>query len=99
MKIKLNELRNLIREVINEEKNIINPKYTHFALLKSNNKIINGWEYSGVDSEELKTDKDHYFYSDIKDLDYNPKDVKILTKKSLENKNINPFDLSNWYKK
>ena len=83
---------------IHEEKSLINPKYTHFAILKSNNKIINGWEYGDIDVEDLKSDKEHYFYYDIKDLDLKPKDVKILTRKALERRNINPFDTNNWHK-
>lgn len=83
---------------VEKEKSLINPKYTHFAILKSNNKIINGWEYGDIDVEDLKSDKEHYFYFDIKDLDFKPKDVKILTKKALERININPFDANNWHK-
>lgn len=75
----------------------INPKYTHFAVLKSTGKIINGWDYNGIDSEELKSDKQHYFISDIIDLDFKANEVVIYTKKYLLGKNINPFDTNNWY--
>ena len=78
------------------KKNIINKKYTHFALIKSSNKIINGWEYSGYDSDELNSDKNHYFFDDIKDMDYEKKDIKIVTKKELISRDIDPFDIANW---
>lgn len=94
----VNEFKILVKKLIKEEKSLINPKYTHFAILKSDNKIINGWEYGDIDVEDLKSDKEHYFYYDIKDLDFKPKDVKILTRKALERTNINPFDTNNWYK-
>jgi len=76
----------------------INPKYTHFAALKSNNKIVNGWDYSDYDSEELKSAKKEYFFQDIQDMDIDPKLVAIYTRKYLEKKGINPFDTNNWYK-
>lgn len=74
----------------------INPKYTHFAVLKSDGKIINGWDYNGYDSDELNSDKNHYFIYDIKDMGYTSKDVKIITKRALQSKNIDPFNLDNW---
>jgi hypothetical protein len=72
---------------INEVARGVNPKYTHFAVLKSNNKILNGWDYHGYDSEELKADKRHYFYDDIKDpfnFDNWNKDQSIFTLESVK---------------
>ena len=81
---------------INETHRI--PKYTHFALLK-NNKIVNGWDYKGYDPEDLKLDKRHYFFDDIKDMQIDPKIVRIVTTKYIQNKlNIDPFDNNNWNK-
>jgi hypothetical protein len=88
---------NKLPEKVDEGNNRINPKYTHFAIYKPNGKIINGWEYAGYDSEELKMEKKHYFFNDIVDMDFNPKDVNILTTKSLQKRGINPFDNNNWY--
>lgn len=76
----------------------INPKYSHFAVLKSDNKIVNGWDYNGYDPEDLKISKKEYFFDDIIDMDINPKLLAIYTKKALEKKGINPFDTNNWYK-
>jgi hypothetical protein len=76
----------------------VNPKYTHFAVLKQNNKIINGWDYRGYDSEELKIEKMHYFFNDIKDMQIDPKIVKILTTRTLQRMGIDPFNFDNWNK-
>jgi hypothetical protein len=74
----------------------INKKYTHFAVRKSTNKIATGWDYTGYDSEDLNSDKRHYFFDDLADLDIDKKDVSILTKAALSKKGINPFDEKNW---
>jgi hypothetical protein len=76
------------------KKTKINPKYTHFALRKSDNKIATGWEYKGLDNESIK----EYTRMDLKDMDYKPSDFIITTVKSLKNKNIDPFDSDNWIK-
>ncbi len=76
----------------------INRKYTHFATLKSNDKILNGWDYKNEDPEDLKQDKKIYFFQDIKDMDIDTKLVNIYTRKQLEKKGINPFDTNNWFK-
>jgi len=88
-----------IDESLDEDsnKNKINPKYTHFAIYKPNGKIINGWEYKGYDPEELKMEKKHYFFNDIVDMDFQPKEVNVLTLKILQKRGINPFDINNWY--
>jgi len=75
----------------------INPKYTHFAIYKPNDKIVNGWDYNGYEAEELKSERKHYFFDDIAEMDINPKDVKILNLKTLQKRGINPQDISNWY--
>ena len=71
----------------------VNKKYTHFAVRKSDGKIVNAWE-TITDIETLK----HYAKTDLEDLDINPNDVKILSKKHLIKEGINPFDWANWYK-
>ena len=41
----INQIRKTMGLSLNEnDNNMIDPSYTHFALLKSNNKIVNGWE-------------------------------------------------------
>lgn len=80
----------------------VNPKYSHFAVLKNispevNGKIVNGWDYSGYDPAELREFKRDYFMEDIKDMQINPKNVNIVTTKHLQKMGINPFDFNYWY--
>lgn len=83
---------------INEVNDTPDPNYTHYAVLKSNNKIINGWDYNGYDSEDLKQYKKDYFFNDIADMGIDTKQVAIYTKRSLEQRGINPSDWNNWAK-
>jgi hypothetical protein len=97
MKFKLNEkkMSALVKYLIKESKNSgINKKYTHFAIRKSDDKIVNGWEYKDLDKESII----EYCKIDIKDQfpDCKFSDYKIVTKKYLEKQSINPFDWSNW---
>jgi hypothetical protein len=70
----------------------VSKKYTHFALIKSSNKILTGWEYKNLNPIDI-----HYYAKmDIEDMDFNFKDVKILTSKALIKIGINPFEWSNW---
>lgn len=75
--------------------NIINPAYTHFTILNSNNKIANGWEYA---SDLDRSDIIYYIKFDMDDMDYKPSEYKIRTTKSLKNNGIDPFDPENWDK-
>jgi hypothetical protein len=76
----------------------VNPKYTHFAVLKRDNKIVNGWDFRGIDPEDLKLDKLYYFFNDIKDMQIEPRIVKVLTTKTLQRMGIDPFNFDNWNK-
>lgn len=69
------------------------PKsYTHFVVRKSDGKIINGYDYKGVDAGDIK-----YFTSeDFKDMGISNKEFSLLTKQSLMSKGIDPFNASNW---
>jgi hypothetical protein len=81
---------------LNEQENMeneINPDYTHFAIDKETNKIVNGWEYdSDMDKESIA----EYCKMDIIDMDLEPKDIKINTTKFLKSKGIDPFNTDNW---
>lgn len=70
----------------------INKKYTHFCVSNSTGKIVDAWEYKGVDKESIAV----YYKMDMRDNDRERKDFKLLTKKFLQSKNINPFDTGNW---
>jgi hypothetical protein len=85
---------------LNEESKygVINNKYTHFAILKSSNKILNGWDYRGIDPEELRTEKKYYFFQDLIDNDISPQKVLIYSRQTLKKMGINPFDANSWYK-
>lgn len=73
-----------------------NNNYTHFAINKQTNLIVDGWDYSNYDSYELKNNKNYYFYDDLKDNDFNPKEYKILTYKGCLKQGINPDDDKQW---
>lgn len=91
----IGESRNRGKRNVNESfKN--NQNYTHFAVNKATNKIVNGWDYRGYDPEELKQFKKDYFIVDLVDYGFNPKDYKIVTGKFLLRNGIDPDDNGNW---
>jgi hypothetical protein len=70
--------------------------FTHFAVNKYTNLIVDGWNYSGYDTEDLKSNKYDYFYVDLEDNGFNPKAYKILSFKGCERAGLNPNDKANW---
>ena len=93
-----NELRGMISESIKrilfEFKN--NQGYSHFAVNKATNKIVNGWDYADYDPSELRQFKNDYFTMDLIDYDLDPKQYKIVTRKYLLRQGIDPNDNNNW---
>jgi hypothetical protein len=81
---------------LKESEEVSNPQYSHYAVDKTTNKIITGWDYSDIDSDELNLFKGDYFSVDVKDMGFNPKETKILTKNSLTKRGINPQDITHW---
>jgi hypothetical protein len=79
---------------LNEAKpHVVDKKYTHFAVNKKTGKIVTGWNYKGVDKEEIP----HWTKIDLKDMDLKPAEFSILSKAALEKKGIDPFDhVKNW---
>jgi hypothetical protein len=73
-----------------------NQNYSHFAVNKATNKIVNGWDYSEYDPSELRQFKKDYFDADMIDYGFNPKDYKIVTGKFLLRQGIDPNDNNNW---
>ena len=61
-----------------------NTKYTHLAVNKFTNLIVNGWDYADEDPQDLKQFKNDYFIVDLKDYGFNPKVYKIVTTKFAE---------------
>lgn len=87
----LDKIKNILKE---EFGNTINLAYTHFAVYKPTNKIVNGWEYKGLDYEDIK----EYSSQDIMDMfpDYKLSNFKILTRRGLELQGVDPFDIKSW---
>lgn len=89
------KIRSIVIDVLNEALNEVDENYTHFAVNKRTNLIVNGWDYSGYDSDELRQFKKDYFIQDLIDYDFNPKDYKILTRQGCIKQGINPDDMQN----
>lgn len=73
-----------------------NQNYSHFAVNKATNKIVNGWDYADYDPDELRQFKRDYFTQDLIDYDLDPKQYKIVTDKYLIRQGIDPNDNNNW---
>jgi hypothetical protein len=84
------------KKTIKEETFQNNQGYSHFAVNKATNKIVNGWDYSEYDPSELRQFKKDYFDVDMVDYGFNPKDYKIVTGKYLLRQGIDPNDNNNW---
>lgn len=69
--------------------------YTHFAVNKKTNLIVNGWDYSDYDNSELRAYANDYFWDDMRDNEFNPKDYRILSRKGCLKLGINPNDMDN----
>lgn len=77
------------KKTINEE---IGRDYTHFLVSKSDNKIIDGFDYADMGPDEIRS----YLKLDIVDKGLDPKKYKLVSGSYLERNGINPFDESNW---
>ena len=73
-----------------------NQNYSHFAVNKATNKIVNGWDYSTYNPSELRQFRKDYFDVDLIDNGLNPKNYKILTYQYLVRQGIDPNDNNNW---
>lgn len=78
-----------ITKEMNESKESEN--YTHLAVNKFTNLIVNGWDYSDEDPQDLKQFKNDYFITDLRDYGFNPKVYKIVTAKFAEKNGINQW--------
>lgn len=72
--------------------------YTHFAVNKMTNLIVDGWNYSGYDSEELKHVKNNSFNDDLMVNGFNPKMYKFLSRKECLRRGLNPNNKQIWSK-
>ena len=94
--------KNLEKKQLNENNKSDWQKYnySHFALLKETNHILYGFDYSNVDSEELKENKNHYFLNVISEEygnEISPKDVVVVKSSKLDKLGIKDYlNESNW---
>jgi len=87
---------NVQNKVMTEAQQGINPKYTHFAVTKDDNKIVNGWEYGDIEPAELRQFKKDYFFNDLSEMGIDPRNINVVTAKYLQKSGINPLDTANW---
>lgn len=68
--------------------------YTHFAINKSTNKILEAWNYSNTDNESIR----YYCKEDLKSLDLplKPSQIKVITEKAVMALGLNPQDINDW---
>lgn len=86
-----------VRRVLKEGRQFMPDRnYTHYALNKATNKIVNGWDYRGYEPSELRQFKKDYFDVDLMDMEMNPRDYKIVTKQFLLKNGIDPQNWENW---
>lgn len=81
---------------VNETAQDINSQYTHFAVTKDTDEIVNGWDYGDIEPVELRQFKKDYFFDDLTGMEIDPHNIKIVTTKYLQNSGINPFDINSW---
>ena len=92
-----NKIHQIVKEVLmeslstNMNENQDNSEYTHLAVNKFTNLIVNGWDYSNEDPQDLKQFKNDYFIVDLKDYGFNPKVYKIITSKFAAKNGINQW--------
>lgn len=96
------EQQGFIKSELNSEESLdetqqgINPKYTHFAVTKDTNQIVNGWEYGDIEPVELRQFKKDYFFNDLSEMGIDPRNINVVSTKYLQSSGINPFDTKNW---
>ena len=70
------------------------PNNTHWAVNKETKKIVFSWDYNGFDN--VMQFKHDYFYSDLEDMELDPKKYYICDSKRLKALGIDPNDDANW---
>ena len=93
-----NDLKNIVSEAVKHIMEGYNDESsnTHYAVNKNTGKIVFSWDYNGFDSEELRMYKKSFFFNDLCDMELNPKEYTILTRKTCIKKGIDPSDDNNW---
>lgn len=94
--------KNLQKRKLNEDKKSDWQKYnySHFALLKETNHILYGYDYSNVDKNELKENKEKYFLDILFETygnEITPKDVIVVNSNKINKLGIKDYlNESNW---
>jgi hypothetical protein len=90
-KIIMESVINILKEGQNDE-----PTNTHYAIYKPSQKIVFSWDYSGYDPAELRQFKKDYFETDLLDMEMNPREIAIWTRRNCMKNGIDPSDDANW---
>lgn len=96
-KIGLNESETNDWVQLKEEETTSQPydaSYTHFLIHKDSNTIVEAFEFSNIDKDEMKQWLNDFMSNT--DYDLKPKDVKLVSKKNAEQQGIQ-LDQSNSY--
>jgi hypothetical protein len=94
--------KNLSKRQLNEsnKKDWQKYNYSHFALLKETNHILYGYDYSNVDKEDLKVNKQEYFLkvlSEVYGSDLSPNDVVVVKSNKLSKLGVKDYlNETNW---
>jgi hypothetical protein len=74
----------------------VDPRNTHFLVEKSTGKILFAYDFTDEGPEYAKDALKDTAKDDIRDMDRNPRDIKIMTKQGLIKQGIDPMDTKNW---
>lgn len=70
---------------------------THYAVNKNTKLIVDGWNYKGIDPKELHMYRRDYFFDDLEERGFDPKEYKILTYNACKANGIDPKDKINFW--
>ena len=70
---------------------------THYAVNKNTKLIVDGWNYKGIDPKELHMYRRDYFFDDLEERGFDPKEYKILTYNACKANGIDPKDKMNFW--
>ena len=70
---------------------------THYAVNKNTKLIVDGWNYKGIDPKELHMYRRDYFFDDLEESGFDPKEYKILTYNACKANGIDPKDKMNFW--
>jgi hypothetical protein len=74
----------------------VDPRNTHFLVEKSTGKILFAYDFTDEGPEYAKDALKDTAKDDIRDMDRNPRDIKVMTKQGLIKQGIDPMNMKNW---